>query len=181
MKKQLIGILIGLSVLFFGSAAHAATVVPVDATYNVSSGFATEIVTSGSAVHYYEFNIGASDVNFVLSLFDTAPDFQNVVYNLYNDLFNGTNATSASLGALLQTFSAVDSTGVLTVSWTLLAGQHYVLSIDPANRTVSTLTDVSAVPLPGAALLFGTALFGAGMFSRKNKIAKNDGLAAIAA
>lgn len=51
-----------------------------------------------------------------------------------------------------------------------LAGGVYTLDIVGAAR--SAVTEVSAVPLPAAALLFGSSLLGAGALRRKQKAGK---------
>ncbi len=47
------------------------------------------------------------------------------------------------------------------------AGGSYKLNIETAAR--STITEISAVPLPAAALLFASSLFGAGALRRKKQ------------
>lgn len=168
MKKQLISALIGLSVLLFGGVANASTVY----NYNVQGGFNQDINTLGDTTDTVNLNVGTWDALFTVTLNDTTIDFKSVVYNLYD---------SAMVLLHTSTLTDINSTPLPAVSWLLLAGQNYVLDITTSSNTSFAQTNLSAVPLPGAALLFGSALFGAGMFGRKNKASKNNDFTAIAA
>ena len=162
MKKQLLGLLFGLSALFFVGAANAATV-------NVTSGLDTNVDMLGDTTQTIDLNVGAYSQLFTVTLNDTTVDFKSVVYNLYDSAMH-----------VIKTFTLTDtnSTPLPSLSMMLQAGQHYFLSITTSNNTRFAETNLSAVPLPGAALLFGSALFGAGMFGRKNKASKNNNFAA---
>jgi hypothetical protein len=56
-------------------------------------------------------------------------------------------------------------------TFVLQAGTQYVLSIMNANpNSISTTTQISSVPLPGAIWLFGSALLGFFGFSSRRKV-----------
>ena len=177
MKKQLLSALIGFSALALVGSANASTVT-VDASYAISGTSDNTITTNGFLIRYYELAIGSLDTLLKLTLLDTNPENNSVAYYLYEDLNSALSA--GNTGSLLQTFTTVDNLYNF-VQWSLLSGHQYLLGIDPGGRTANTYTSINSVPLPGAVLLFGSALLGAGVFGRKNKADKNKNFAAVAA
>lgn len=147
----------------------AATLPTFDAsnTINVSIGggavnYSGDIVSGGA--DYKLINIHGSQ--------GTAANY-TTTYNTDSEsiaLYNWDESAPGVLGTLIATG---------TVNWTdpvsgaiqfalsaFLTAGSYVLAITGNNGTSYSGT-ISAVPLPGAALLFGSALLGAGVVGRK--------------
>lgn len=84
-------------------------------------------------------------------------------------LFDWNTSNESQLGDLIVKGTA-DGTGKGGAAYFLLSAfltaGNYVLRITGADGSTYAGT-ISAVPLPGAALLFGSALFGAGVIGRK--------------
>lgn len=127
----------------------------------------------GADPRFYELNV--STTGMLTRLIDTDPDSDplaswTVSYEIWTD---GTAGAGYSLGSLVDSFSFTDATFSLNSpsSWHLtsiaLAGEYVLrMSTDGANSTTS---QISAVPLPAAAWLFGSALLGFGAMRRKQK------------
>lgn len=64
------------------------------------------------------------------------------------------------------------STAISDVANFVLGSGNYILSVSAGKGLGTTVTDISAVPLPAAALLFGSSLLGAGALRRKQKAGK---------
>lgn len=148
-------------------------------TVNVNLGMTpvevgTTNLVPGFNPNYYELNVGASGSGWVgtlISLVDSAPEVQSVTYTIYND-DNGA-VGSWSQGSEVATWTFVDILGSATSTHflNLAANTQYVLKMvasgtGPANGSTSS---ISAVPLPAAAWLFGSALLGFGALRRKQK------------
>lgn len=82
-----------------------------------------------------------------LLLIDTTPDEKSVQYKLF----------SPELTEVLKDTNVLGTEP--SVSWSLAAGS-YVLQITNLGSTMFSATQISAVPVPGAALLFGTTVLG---------------------
>jgi len=167
--------------LSMASGLAAASSMPTG-TVNVYGGMATQTVSTvevqgyDTDPSYYELVVGAYDALTTFTFDDTTPDGKTVTYNIYAD--DDSVVGQYSQGALLVTptfpISIVDGVGG-AFSVLLSANTQYVLEMFTNGATAST-TNISAVPLPGAALLFGTALLGAGYLRRRNQ----SGMAAAA-
>ncbi len=112
---------------------------------------------------FYELVVGGYDALTTFTLVDTNPDNKQVSYELYLDTEITENLIN--LGSKLTEWAYNDSTGG-TFNYMLSANAQYVLKMF-TNGASSSETQVSAVPLPGAALLFGSVLAGAGFMGRK--------------
>jgi len=167
--------------LMSAGSASAATVSPtLTASYSITSGTNITFCADGSGSStcpdggtaagekYYELVVGANDAWTTFTMLDVNPDTKSVEYSLFADLSAATNASSiGDPGALLK----VMANDVGTVfSYLLLAGAQYVLRVDPNNNTTYTQTNISAVPLPAAAWLFGSALVGFMVMSNRRKV-----------
>lgn len=145
---------------------------------NVYSGMSPVTVLTSAAApgldpNHFELNV--STIGMLTRLVDTDPDSDplaswTVSYEIWTDSMVG---AGYSLGALVDSFSFTDA--IFSASnpsaWHLtsiaLPGE-YVLKIatDGANSSTS---QISAVPLPAAAWLFGSAVLGFGALRRKQK------------
>lgn len=114
---------------------------------------------------------------------DALEDGITVNYQLYQD--NDSSGT-LSLGdtawgagwSFLDIGTTAQNLASTSVYRALNSGVHYVLrvtgiSLNPNVDAISASTQVSAVPLPAAAWLFGSALLGMGALRRKQAAAKD--------
>jgi hypothetical protein len=164
--KLATGALLALSAAFAG-VAHAATV-PVAQSLSLFSpqgSLIYNIATAGGAdatSRFYELAVAPSWATqpTKFTTFSTEPVGSPATYSLYTDL-------DAALGA--------GNTGTLLNNWTvtdigadnqnpffisLISAGQYILKIDTLPGEFSISTNISSVPVPGAALLFGSALAG---------------------
>lgn len=145
---------------------------------NVYDGMSPVTVTTSSVAPIYDprfFELNVTTDTMLTRLVDTDPDSDptpswTVTYEIYKD---GTSGAGYSLGALVDSFTFTDATfsAASPSAWHLtsiaLAGE-YVLRIATDGASSST-SQISAVPLPAAAWLFGSALLGFGALRRKQK------------
>jgi hypothetical protein len=130
------------------------------------------------------FELDVSTPGMLTRLIDTSPDADPnpswmVSYQIWTDTQVGAGYT---LGSLVDSFSFTDANFSTTnpSAWHLtgiaLAGE-YVLRIATSGADSST-SQISAVPLPAAAWLFGSALMGFGALRRKQKLGEKSEMAA---
>ena len=150
---------------------------------NVYDGMSPVTVLTSAAApgldpNHFELNV--STTSMLTRLIDTDPDSDplaswTVTYEIWKD---GTVGAGYSLASLVDSFSFTDATysAASPSSWhytsIALAGE-YVLKIatDGANSSTS---QISAVPLPAAAWLFGSAVLGFGALRRKQKAGNSE-------
>lgn len=152
-----------------------ASTVPTG-TINVFDGMSvtnlfTSTTFSSNDPTFYELNV--TDSNGALaffSLIDTDNDFHDVTYTLSNDDAVGLNAIE--IGTLLFQTTITDNNllGPQGTFSQFLAAGEYVLKI-ATNQAFSSNSQVSAVPLPAAAWLFGSVVLGMGLFRRRKQAA----------
>lgn len=171
LKKALAAAVISVAC---GSAMSST----VTGTINVYTGMAPVIKATNDPhtnPSYYELNVTDSvDVRTFFSLVDTNTEQRTVDYWLYND--TDTTTGSYTLGSELDHQTYVDLLGDGiggTFSALLTAGAQYILKIAVSGgpNAFSATTQISAVPLPAAAWLFGSALMGLGLFRRRKQVA----------
>ena len=145
---------------FMATSAQAATLVnhaaPISVIVGTTTGTdTTPPITFGPTPFVFNFSYAGGLVKFLLE--DTTPDFQTVNYVL------------AQGSDVLASFSLTDVADGLAKPFysTLLGGGNYSLTI--STTALSSQTDISAVPLPGAALLFGSTLLGYMGLSKRRK------------
>lgn len=165
VKKAVIGFL----ALLGAGTATAATISPtLEASYSILPVTNITFSATGEEAKYYELVVGSSDALTSVTMLDVEPDTKSVEYSLFADLNNTLGASSINdPGSLLK---VVANDVGLVFSYLLLAGQQYVLMVAPHNNTTYTQTNISAVPLPAAAWLFGTALIGFITMSSRRKV-----------
>jgi hypothetical protein len=115
---------------------------------------------------------GPGSVGVVTTLIDSSPEVQTVSYWIYADLNPLLGATT--IGGLIDSWSYVDFLGTGTQShltWLVASGTQYVLKMASSGSLAGegSTSQISAVPLPAAAWLFGSAVLGLGALRRKQK------------
>ena len=185
--KKLSFALLGLAL---AGAAHAATV-PVSSTIDLAAHPAAQTIFavnptygSDSSSTYYQLGLSSAGTSSVsIDYFGTLPNSstqpnQPVTYTVWTE--TGSSGGQATLGTQVGTMTLSPS----STSWllSLAAGAEYILEVvlnATTQATAFNISDpVSAVPLPGTALLFGTALLGGIGFMRRRG---QKGNAAVAA
>jgi hypothetical protein len=148
---------------FFASSANAFTLVNHAAPTNVqvsNVGFSFPIngtnpinMASGSTLAFDYF--GGGTVKFLLS--DTQPDFKTVSFTLTQgvDTIANWTLTEVADGLAKPFYALALAAGSYTLKLSTTAGQSGVA--------------ISAVPVPGAALLFGTTVLGFLGLSKRRK------------
>lgn len=165
-KIFLPSIAIALSALV--GSAHAVT---VSGSYTLPTAPFQIVSAPNNGPTYYEL-IASADTNTTVLLegsFDTA---SNVQYAIWLDQEATPTTGSVSFdpaSSPLHAGGGYSGTNPdFFLSFIMEQGKQYVLSIFNESPTNFTLTAVSAVPLPGALWLFGTALLGfLGISSRR--------------
>lgn len=161
--------------------ASAAYISTVDLNTTYSATLTTEKIggvgLTGPYQSFYDYEIIGTGGQTTFTLVDAVPDTLQVRYFVYED----SNDTEGEIGLgtkLLETVPYITDISNTSTSASpffslfLAAGEQFVLRI---NKNVdggwdSISTQISAVPLPGAALLFGTALAGFFGFSNRRKV-----------
>lgn len=179
--------------VFAAATAAQAASVPI-ATYNISgsvnytintvnpltdSNPETAYPTSPAGSFFYQLVMGAYDQWVTFTLADTNPDGTPVRYRLWNDTESSLGLVGTSGSPVAYPYSGgndyivdVPSSSTIPFFKVLLSqGQQYVLEINKTATNWSQIsTDISAVPLPGAIWMFGTALLGFLGFSSRRKV-----------
>lgn len=147
--------------LSFLTAGHAATLNV--ASYSFPGNY--EIVTTSEFSNatdraYYELvNTGGATLATV-TLIDTNPEDRLVSYAVYEDS-NTTVGQVTTGGALVGGATIAEDSVTPFFTFLMAAGGHYILELArTSNGLGGVTTGVSAVPLPGAVWLFGSALLG---------------------
>lgn len=153
MKKSALATLLVAGL--FAGAANAATLINNTNTLGVTVG---QYVNS-SFPYTYQFDyLNGGDVKFQLN-YGTSPIHTPIKYSLTNVDGSVSYFSNVVLDALTGDVSFVKN----------LAAGTYKLSINSDFAVKSASTEISAVPLPGAALLFASSLFGAGALRRRKE------------
>jgi hypothetical protein len=176
MKSPLATFLATVAIAGAGTVQAAPVTIEQSMTLtNPSGGLVYSIATAGEAdvptTSYYQLIVDASwDEPTKFTTFSTEPVGSTASYSLWKD----TNALlhASDTGSLLTSWSQTDIAANNTLpffSYMMAAGQ-YVLGITTLAGQHSISTNISAVPLPGAVWLFGTALAAFLGISRRRKL-----------
>jgi len=170
-SSQAIGGTVGFS--NSGSVSNT-TQINANGTYNLN--YNTSLLNGIFTPKLFEISLGSWSKNATFSLIDTNPESRTVEYWLFedNNAANGqyslTNPASYVYGKAKDVAGSVSIASLSNI--VLGAGKDYILavfSVFPlaANREVKT--QISAVPVPAAIWLFGSALLGFMGFSSRRK------------
>ena len=175
MKKTLLASLLALS--FVGSASAAT--VPTQANFNIiGSGTSIGPFSEKAAppIFYYGLQTnfaGTTEIDFALDLPGAPGTYPTIQFRLYQDLdgvLDGFATNVFNLANTLQYWNVTAADPLNTLSITGAGVYVFQVLLDPTPDG-SAGGVVSAVPVPAAAWLFGSALFGAGALRRKQKTA----------
>ncbi len=168
MKSSLRAAL-ALGALALGSTHASASTYLSGAAINLNPGSSDLLVSLTPANNPAAlFTLTTSGDNFVtFALRDTDDDGDTIDYSL-------------SGGSIVGTINwfLIDNGTPSTYSYLLSAGT-YLLSIDTDADVSSSTLMTSAVPLPAAAWLFGSAVLGFGALRRKQKSGANAEMATV--
>jgi hypothetical protein len=151
---------------------------------SVYSGMSPVAVSTSSPSNdpsYWELDVTTPTM--LTRLVDTVIDLDpnpswTVTYSIYKDGTTGSGYSYNAFTDLIDTFTFTDATfsGTSPSTWhytsIALAGE-YVLKMSTNGATASA-SQISAVPLPAAAWLFGSALLGFGALRRKQKAGNSE-------
>jgi len=192
MMKSIKKLLAGFGLVAVAATAQAASV-PLLGTYNLNGATDFNILTTASnrdqqgnptqtpyqPNYFYELVVGAFDLLTTFTLAGTSNETVPVRYFLWADTNSTegasdiatvlTNDGGSGEQGLKETIPYLNVNG--SFQYTLAANTQYVLQVQKTQQGWESIsTEISAVPLPGAALLFGTALAGFFGFSNRRKV-----------
>ena len=167
--KSSIRAALAVGALALASSQAFASSVPW-ASFNVNTGPHYAVTSPSENPIYVELFSGANTTLAFATLIDTNVEGKTVTYSLYNDtdaLFNS-YVLGTQVGPAWSYTDLAGNGGTQVLN--ILANQQYVLAILHSGiQAFSSTTEISAVPLPAAAWLFGSALLGFGAMRRKQK------------
>lgn len=165
------------------TAAQSASVPLGSFTISGAADFTVTTTNPGSTNYpnsfLYEIVMGAYDQWVTFTLADTNPDGTPVRYKVWEDSADAVNSVQTGGTLLAYPYDGskdyitdvVNSANIPFFKVLLKAGDQYVLEINKTAQNWSQIsTGVSAVPLPGAIWMFGTALLGFLGFSSRRKV-----------
>lgn len=170
MKSKIRAALAIGALVFAATSASASTV-------NLASG-GTYSTFDNLPPGLIEINVGAGVTGAKFLLEDTINDGYTVSYQLFESDQTTTVGTSWAFTDLGTTAVNLAQTAVYRA---LTSGSQYFLKlsfVDGDASAYAATTRISAVPLPAAAWLFGSALLGFGVLRRKQKAGANPEMAA---
>lgn len=171
MKLKHLSLSAAAAVCMLAGTAQATSVTSY--TFPGTSSFGTGSLTSPYDV---ELNNTGYNMTAKVTLVSATPysPSQTVNYAVYEDTDNTVGqVTAGSAVTLTPGGSLVDQLNQDAFpffTFLMQAGKQYVLELTGASSVTGTLTTVSAVPLPGAIWLFGSALLGFLGFSNRRKV-----------
>lgn len=176
MKLAKLALAVATGAAFCVSGVQAASFTP-SASVTVAPGGSTSLYSlfqGDPGAKYYELVNGTlSGLVTKVALNDTTVDLMDLRYRVYEDADGSVNSVDTSNGSFLDIIlsDSPDETVNPFFNFVMDAGKHYILELTRMSSNLSfAQTDVSAVPLPGAIWLFGSALLGFLGFSNRRKI-----------
>jgi hypothetical protein len=159
------------------TTAQAAPVTLTD-SYKFSTAntfFAPTGAFTGTPYYFEIINNLGSNQNATVTLVDSNPDARRINYAVFTDtnLAEGASNTGTSVTLTPGGSLKDDATSNAVPFFTFLmqAGAQYVLQLTGDGTGITgSVSTISAVPLPGAIWLFGSALLGFLGFSNRRKI-----------
>jgi hypothetical protein len=176
MKLKKLALALGTAAALAASGSQAATVpaatfvLSPGANYTVLTPYFTN--TPDTTSFFYELINGTvSALLTTVRLIDTIPDSNTINYSVYLDAAAAPGLVDTSGGTVL-TGSFTDSTPNPFFNFLASGSTQYVLELSKVagETTFASVANISAVPLPGALWLFGSALLGFLGFSNRRKI-----------
>jgi len=176
MKLKKLALAVGTAAAFSVSGAQAASFVPHQSVTLTPGGSASlfSMFEGPPGARYYELvNNTLSSLKTKVALNDTTVDLEQLTYKVYEDADGSANSVDTSNGSFLTVVltDSPDETVNPFFNFVMDAGKHYILELTRMSSDLAfARTDISAVPLPGAIWLFGSALLGFLGFSNRRKI-----------
>lgn len=168
--NKMLNLMMAVALSTAAGSAMASTIFPASGTISVSPGSDQAILGGTQAFHTYtdSWQVTASGASSVDTVFTgnwstTTPGANFIqTFNLYSD---------ASMNNLLATgvYSLFQGLMQFHFGYVLDKGTTYYLGVTGTGAYAGDVSGVSAVPLPAAGLLFGTALLGAAGLGRKKR------------
>jgi hypothetical protein len=184
--KSSIRAALAVGALALASSQASASSISVYEGMSTYSYVQTTRVAPNLDPNFYELNVANADTGMLIRLVDTTPDNGSasswtVTYDIYKDSQAGSGYSYNSITDLIDSFSINDTGFNLSnpSPWhftNLALVGEYVLRIQ-TNGASGSDSQISAVPLPAAAWLFGSALLGLGAMRRKQKAAAKSEMA----
>ena len=163
-NKSILPAVCGAAAIAFAGATEAA-VVPIEQTLtleNPSGSLVYNIATDGGAAATTSFYQLIVDPTWTFptkfTTFSTEPTGTTASYSLYVDIDPSTATSDTGAPLTSWTVTDVPMNNTIPFYTYLLGAGQYVLQLTTLPTQFSISTQISAVPLPGAIWLFGSAL-----------------------
>jgi len=142
---------------------------------NANTFFLPTGAFTGSPYFFEVINDLGVNANATVTLVDSNPDARRINYAVFTDTNAAAGASDTGTAVTLTpTGSLVDNAGSNSIpffTFLMQAGAQYVLQLTGDGTGITgSVSTISAVPLPGALWLFGSALLGFLGFSNRRKI-----------
>jgi hypothetical protein len=162
MRFTTLLLLAGTALSFF-TASHAASI-PVT-SYSFPGAYEivarNEFSGDDDKVYYELRNTSGGALTATITILDTNPDNEFLNYAVHNDSDPLVGKVTEPTGSGFMSGTIAENSLPPFFAFLMGAGQQYVLELSRTDNGLGGFTiGVSAVPLPGAIWLFGSALLG---------------------